>query len=187
MPKKIAFAILFAFIFCVISSAQEDTGKRPSPPAQARCEFADGKTITVNYSSPRARGRKVFGELVPYGEVWRTGANEATTFLTNENLTTVKGTNIPPGSYTVFTVPNSNTWTLIINKRTGQWGIPYSYESEELARVPMSVTKLSSPAENFTISFDHVGGSCTMRMGWETTQASLEFVERNTDMPLERQ
>jgi hypothetical protein len=187
MPKKIAFAILFAFIFCVISSAQEDTGKRPSPPAQARCEFADGKTITVNYSSPRARGRKVFGELVPYGEVWRTGANEATTFLTNENLTTVKGTNIPPGSYTVFTVPNSNTWTLIINKRTGQWGIPYSYESEELARVPMSVTKLSSPVENFTISFDHIGGSCTMRMGWETTQASLEFVERNTDMPLERQ
>ena len=187
MPKKIAFAILFAFIFCVISSAQEDTGKRPSPPAQARCEFADGKTITVNYSSPRARGRKVFGELVPYGEVWRTGANEATTFLTNENLTTVKGTNIPPGSYTVFTVPNSNTWTLIINKRTGQWGIPYSYESEELARVPMSVTKLSSPVENFTISFDHIGGSCTMRMGWETTQAALEFVERNTDMPLERQ
>src|ERR1700691_5160331 len=98
MPKKIAFTILLAFIFCIISSAQEDKNKRPSPPAQARCEFADGKTITVNCSSPRTRGRKVFGELVPYGAVWRTGANKATTFLTNENLTTVKGTNIPPGS-----------------------------------------------------------------------------------------
>ena len=187
MPKKTAFAIMFAFTFCIISSAQEDKNKRPSPPAQARCEFSDGKTITVNYSSPRARGRKVFGELVPYGAVWRTGANEATTFLTNENLTTVKGTNISPGSYTIFTIPTSNTWTLIINRHTGQWGIPYTYESEELARVPMSVTKLSSPVESFTISFDPTGGGCTMRIGWETTQASLEFAERNTDMPLERQ
>jgi hypothetical protein len=187
MPKKTAFAIAFAIIFCITSSAQEDKNKRPSPPAQARCEFADGKTITVNYSSPRARGRKVFGELVPYGAVWRTGANEATTFLTNENLTTVKGTNIPPGSYTIFTVPAANAWTLIINRHTGQPGMPYTYESEELARVPMSVSKLSTPVENFTISFDPMGGSCTLRLAWETTQASVEFAERNTDTPLKPQ
>lgn len=187
MLKKTAFAILFLLIFCIISSAQEDKSKRPSPPAQARCEFSDGKTITIDYSSPRVRGRKIFGGLVPYGEVWRTGANEATRFVTNESLTTVKGTNIPPGSYTIFTVPTSGTWTLIINKHTGQWGIPYSYRSEELARVPMSVTKLSSPVENFTISFDHVGGSCTIRMDWETTRASLEFAERNTDLPIVEQ
>ena len=184
MLKKTAFAILFVFTFCIISSAQEDKGKRPSPPAQAQCKFSDGKTITVDYSSPRMRGRKIFGELVPYGEVWRTGANEATTFVTNEDLITVKGTNIPRGSYTIFTVPTPDTWTLIINKNTGEDGMPYKYESEELARVPMSVTKLSSPVEDFTISFDHTGGSCTMRMGWENTQATLEFAEKNTDLPV---
>ena len=137
----------------------------------------------MDYSSPRIRGRKVFGALVPYEKVWRTGANEATTFVTDENLNTVEGTNIPAGSYTIFTVPNPDAWTLIINKHTKEWGIPYKYESEELARVPMSVTRLSSPVENFTISFDSTGGTCTMCMSWENTQASIDFTEMNTDLP----
>jgi hypothetical protein len=121
---------------------------------------------------------------VPYGEVWRTGANEATTFVTNENLLMVKGSNVPAGSYTIFTVPDPDKWTLIINKHIGESGTPYKYESEELARVPMSVTKLPSPVENFTISFDHTGGSCTMRISWENTQASLEFTQKNADLPV---
>ena len=183
MLKKTAFAILLVAAACVTSYAQQGESKRPSPAAQAQCKFSGGKTITVDYSSPRMRGRKVFGELVPYGEVWRTGANEATAFVTNEDLVTVKGTNISAGSYTIFTVPNPDEWTVIINKHTGEWGIPYKYESEELARVPMSVTRLSSPIENFTISFDPTGGSCTMRMSWENTQASIEFAQKNTDVP----
>jgi hypothetical protein len=183
MLKKKAFAFLFVLATCVISCAQQDGSKRPSAAARAQCKFSGGKTITVDYSSPRMRGRKVFGELVPYGEVWRTGANEATTFVTNEDLVTVKGTNISAGSYTIFTVPNPDEWTVIINKHTGEWGIPYKYEAEELARVPMSVTRLSSPIENFTISFDPTGGSCTMRMSWENTQASIEFAQKNTDVP----
>jgi len=186
MRKKTAFTILLVLTACIISSAQQDKSKRPSPPAHAQCEFSDGKTITVDYSSPRMKDRKIFGELVPYGEVWRTGANEATTFVTNESLITAKGTNIPAGSYTIFTVPNSDQWTLIINKHTGESGTPYKYESEELARVPMSVTKLPSALENFTISFDHTGGSCMMRVAWENTQASVEFSEKNTDMPVQR-
>lgn len=185
MLRKTAFAILLVVATRVISCAQQDESKRPSPAAQAQCKFSDGKTITVDYSSPRVRGRKIFGGLVPYGEVWRTGANQATTFATNENLITVKGTNMPAGSYTIFTVPDPDKWTLIINKHTGEAGIPYKYESEELARVPMSVTKLPSPVENFTIAFDHTGGSCTMLMSWENTQASLEFTEKNTDVPVE--
>jgi len=184
MLKKIAFAILFVLTIYSISCAQQDESKRPSPSAQAQCEFSSGKTITLNYSSPRMRGRKIFGELVPYGKVWRTGANEATTFVTNENLITVKGPNIPAGSYTIFTVPNPDKWTLIINKHTGESGIPYKYEAEEQARVPASVTKLSSPVENFTISFDHTGGSCTMRMSWENTQASVEFTEKNAGIAI---
>ena len=183
MSKRTAFAIVLVVGACVASYAQQDESKRPSPPAKAQCKLSGGNTITVDYSSPRMRGRKVFGALVPYGKVWRTGANEATTFVTDENLNTVEGTNIPAGSYTIFTVPNPDAWTLIINKHTKEWGIPYKYESEELARVPMSVTRLSSPVENFTISFDSTGGTCTMCMSWENTQASIDFTEMNTDLP----
>jgi hypothetical protein len=190
LVRVLAFAVLL-----VVQAAAQDVSKafpvpqegksnRPSPPAQAQCKFSGGKTITVDYSSPRMRGRRIFGSLVPYGEVWRTGANEATTFVTDENLITVNGTSVPAGSYTIFTVPNQDKWTLIINKHTGQSGMPYKYESEELARVPMSVTKLSSPVENFTISFDHTGASCMMHMNWENTQASLEFTQKNTDLPV---
>src|SRR5206468_358854 len=78
----------------------------------------------VDYSSPRAKGRKIFGGLVPYGEVWRAGANEATTFVTTADLM-VGGSHVPAGSYTIFTIPNQDKWTLIISKKTGEWGIPY--------------------------------------------------------------
>ena len=179
--KRTVLAIFFTMTFCLFAAAQQDKGQRPSPPAKADCKFSDGKTITVDYSSPRMKGRKIFGDLVPYGQVWRAGANEATTFVTTANLTTVK-TNVPAGSYTLFTVPESGKWTLIINKHTGEWGVPYKYESEELARVPMTVSKTSAPVENFTISFDHTGGSCTLQLSWENTQASVEFTEKNGDM-----
>jgi hypothetical protein len=154
-----------------------DKSKRPSPPAQAKCSLPDGKTITVDYSSPRAKGRKIFGGLVPYNEVWRTGANEATTFVTTANLS-VEGKDVPAGNYTIFTVPAQDSWTLIINKKTGEWGIPYKYQSDELARVPMQVSKTSAPVENFTINFDQSGGGCTLQLSWENTMASAKFTEK---------
>jgi hypothetical protein len=184
MLKRTLFIAALTLVCTIFAAAQQDKSQRPSPPAQAQCKFADGKTITVDYSSPRAKGRKIFGGLVPYGEVWRTGANEATTFVVDENLAAAKGTNIPAGSYTIFTVPTADKWTLIISKHSGEWGIPYKYESEELARVPMSVSKTSAPVENFTIAFEQTGGGCTMHLSWETTQASVEFREKNTDVPL---
>jgi hypothetical protein len=184
MLKRTIFIAALTLVCTTFAAAQEDKSKRPSPPAQAQCKFSDGKTITVDYSSPRAKGRKIFGGLVPYGEVWRTGANDATTFVVNENLAAAKGTNVPAGSYTIFTVPTADKWTLIISKHTGEWGIPYKYESEELARVPMSVSKTPAPVENFTISFDQTGGGCTMQLSWENTQASVEFTEKNADVPV---
>src|SRR6266568_4832906 len=177
MLRPIFLVCLFAVVICSASLAQENKSQRPSPAAQAQCKFSDGKTITVDYSSPRAKGRKIFGELVPYGEVWRTGANEATTFVTDANLK-VEGKDVPAGSYTIFTVPAADKWTLIVNKKTGEWGIPYKYESEELARVPMMLSKTPSPVENFTISFDQAGGSCTLQLSWESTQASIKFSEK---------
>lgn len=175
--KKIAVVILFALTVCLISSAQQDKSKRPSPPEQAQCKFSDGKTITVDYSSPRMKGRKIFGELVPYGQVWRTGANEATTFVTAAPVT-ADGRDIPAGSYTIFTLPEQNKWTLIVSKHTGEWGIPYKYESEEVARIPMSVSQTSAPVENFGIAFDQGGSTCTMKLSWEQTQASVQFSEK---------
>jgi hypothetical protein len=158
-------------------SMPEDKGKRPSPPASAECKFSDGKTVKIAYSSPRAKGRKIFGTagekaLVPYGEVWRTGANEATTFVTGANVM-VGGKAVPAGSYTIFTVPNANEWWLVISKKTGEWGTDYAGEKEDLARVPMTVSKTSAPVENFTIAFDHDGTKCTLNIEWESTRASV--------------
>jgi Protein of unknown function (DUF2911) len=154
-----------------------DKSKRASPAAHAEFQFSDGKTVIVDYSSPRAKGRKIFGGLVPFGQVWRAGANEATTFVLNTDLT-VGGKLVPAGSYTIFVVPEADKWTLIINKKTGEWGTPYNGEATELARIPMKVSALPSVLENFTITFDKNGNGCTMRMDWETTRASVEITEK---------
>jgi Protein of unknown function (DUF2911) len=175
MQKRFAIFTMLLLTFAMFANAQD---KKPaSPPATAQCKFSDGKSITVNYSSPRAKGRKIYGGLVPYGQVWRTGANEATTFVTDTGLT-VAGKDVPAGSYTIFTVPNENKWSLIINKKTGEWGIPYKYESDELGRVDMDVSKTSAPVENFTISFHEMGNGCHMYMDWENTRATVELTEK---------
>jgi hypothetical protein len=181
------FALIAASLFAVatLASAQmgmsQDKSKRPSPPASTGCTFSDGKMIKVDYSSPRVKGRKIFGAasekaLVPYGEIWRTGANEATTFVSDTNLT-VGGKAVPAGSYTIFTIPKADKWTLIINKKNAEWGIPYKYEADELARVDMQVSKTASPVENFTIAFDPAGSKCTLRLEWENTRASVDITK----------
>ncbi len=177
--KKLIFVPVALLAIATVASAQmgHDKSKRPSPPASATCKFSNGKTVKIDYSSPRAKGRKVFGGLVPYGEVWRTGANEATTFVTDVTVN-VGGKDVPAGSYTIFTVPEADKWTLIINKKTGEWGIPYKYESDELTRVPMSVSRMSAPVEDFTIAFEQAGGKCTLRMEWENTSAKVEIAEK---------
>jgi len=157
-------------------SAQADKAARPSPAAKATCTLADGKTITVDYSSPRAKGRKIYGGLVPYGEVWRTGANEATTFVTTADVM-VGGTHVPAGSYTVFTIPNKDKWTLVISKKTGEWGTNYPGPENDLARIEMKVSALPAAAENFTIAFDKTSGGCALRMDWETTRASVDIAK----------
>src|SRR5580658_6509672 len=139
---RLCSAILLSVsVLALGGSAQQDKSQRPSPPAQAVFHFVDGKTVTVDYSSPRANGRKIFGELVPYGQVWRAGANEATTFVTPVDLS-VGGKDVPAGDYTIFTIPEQNKWTLIISKKTGEWGIPYPGAGSDLLRVDMKAGKL---------------------------------------------
>jgi hypothetical protein len=148
-----------------------------SPPAKAACKFADGKTISVAYSSPRMRGRRIFGDLVPFGEVWRTGADNATSFVTNTDLI-VGGKNVPAGGYTLFTLPTQSKWTLIVSKQTGEFGIPYPGEKFDFARMEMKLSKLPSPLENFTISFNQAGANCVLKLDWETTRASVDISEK---------
>ena len=138
--------------------------------------------VKIDYSSPRAKGRKIFGTaaeqaLVPYGEVWRTGANEATTLETDANVK-VGGKPVPAGKYTIFTIPKPDEWMLVISKKTGEWGTDYPGEKEDLARVPMTGSKTSGPVENFTIAFDQGGSKCTLRMEWADTRASVEISEK---------
>jgi hypothetical protein len=180
MLKRTVLIAFFVAVVTALACAQmkmKGEENRPSPAAHAQCRFADGKNIAVDYSSPRAKGRKIFGGLVPYGEVWRTGANEATTFVTTTELN-IGGKDVPVGDYTIFTVPSQSKWTLIINKKTGEWGIPYSYESDELGRADMKVSPTPAAVENFTISFDANGSSCMMNLSWENTQASIEIREK---------
>jgi Protein of unknown function (DUF2911) len=183
--RKFALIAVSLFAIATLASAQmnmsDDKSKRPSPPASAACKFSDGKTIKIDYSSPRAKGRKIFGEasekaLVPYGQIWRTGANDATTFVTDTNLN-VGGKAVPAGSYTIFTVPKADAWSLAISKKTGEWGTDYPGEKEDLVRVPMTVSKTSAPVENFTIAFDQDGSKCTLRMEWENTRASVDITK----------
>jgi len=183
MRKRIVCCALFILVAATLATTaltrQQDKSKRPSPPEKAMCTLPSGKTITTDYSSPRMKGRKIFAEdgLVPFGKVWRAGANEATTFVTTADLT-IEGKEIPAGSYTLFTVPEADKWTLVISKKTGEWGIPYPGEQFDFARVPMKVSKLPSPVEDFTISYAKEMGGCALRMDWETTRASVMIHEK---------
>src|SRR6202166_4673604 len=166
--------LLSASVLAPCTFGQQDKSQRPSPAAHVEFNFADGKTITMDYSSPEAKGRKIFGGLVPYGQIWRAGANEATTFVVGSDVT-VGGKPVPAGKYTIFTVPGEDKWTLVISKKTGEWGTAYPGPDNDLARIDMKVSKTSAPVENFTIAFDQSGNGCTLRMEWENTRASVDI------------
>jgi hypothetical protein len=111
---------LAGLMICSLLWAQEDKSQRPSPPATASGKVG-GATITIDYSSPSVKGRKIFGGLLPYGTVWRAGANEATQFQTDKDIK-VEGKSLPAGKYTLFATPGEKEWTVIFNSETGQWG-----------------------------------------------------------------
>ena len=182
--KKLSFvcAVMVLGTICfpgsISSGAAPQDGEHVlSPPAKTSCTFDDGKTISMNYSSPRRKGRRIYGGLVPGGEVWRIGANEATTFVTNANVT-VDGKTVPAGSYTLFAVPAPTKWTLIVSKKTGEWGIPYPGEEFDFLRAGMMVSKLPARLENLAVHLDRTGAACSLRVDWENTRASVAISEQ---------
>jgi hypothetical protein len=151
------------------ATAANDYGKKlPSPPAKASVTLND-KLITIDYNTPSMRGRKIFGGLVPYGKVWRTGANPATTLKTEANLK-IGDLTVPAGTYTIYSVPSETQWQLIINKQTGQWGTVYN-QDQDLGRTPMQKGPTpSAPVERFAIKFENTKGKKTeLHLIWENT------------------
>jgi hypothetical protein len=151
------------------AAAGADAAQPPASPRDTARGTVAGVDVMVDYGRPSKRGRTIFAAdgLVPYGRVWRTGANEATTLVTSGPLT-IGGTQVPAGTYTLYTVPDASAWQLVINRQTGQWGTEYD-QGQDLARVPMQVTTLAAPVEQFEIAVEN--GALVLR--WDTTQASV--------------
>lgn len=178
MQKRfVVLGISCLVVAVAVAAAMRPQNPPASPPAKASCDLGAGKSITVDYSSPRAKGRKIYDGLVPYGKVWRAGANAATTFVTTADLK-VGGTDVPAGNYTLFAIPEADKWTLVISKKTGEWGTAYPGPSEDLARIPMKVSATSGPVENFTIAFDKGGSGCVLHLDWENTRASVDVAKK---------
>lgn len=142
---------VLAFIAMFFSSlvwAQQDKSKRPSPPATASGKV-NGATITIDYSSPAVKGRKIWGDLVPYNKVWRTGANEATLFETDKDIK-VEGKLLHAGKYSLYTIPGEKEWVFIFNSQTGQWGVTQQEETTDDAKKDvLKVTVKSQKSASF--------------------------------------
>lgn len=137
-------------------------------------DFGLGK-ITLTYSRPNVRGRKIFGGIQPYGEVWRTGANWATTITFSEE-TTVEGNKVPAGTYSLFTIPGEKEWTVILNNTVKQWGA-YTYkESEDLVRFKVPSIALKEKRETFTVAFANVTTkNCELYLLWDYTAIAIKM------------
>jgi hypothetical protein len=138
-----------------------------SPAATASVTVAGG-TIDIRYNSPQMRGRKIMGGLVPYGKVWRTGANPATTLITSVPLK-FGSLLVPAGTHTLYSLPSADTWQLILNNQTGQWGLTYN-QSMDLGRIPMRSKPMAAPQEGMSLSFENTTPTSTeLHIRWETT------------------
>lgn len=168
---KVSTLAILALIFVAhTATAQKDKSKRPSPPDQVSAKIGDA-TVTIDYSQPSKKGREVFGgELVPYGKVWRTGANEAAWIEVSADVK-VQGKTLKKGKYGLFTIPTEKEWTIVFNKTWDQWGA-YNYsESDDVLRVKAKVST-TPETEKFTITIDDSG---LVTMAWDTTKAEFKI------------
>jgi len=133
-----------------------------------------GATIEVNYGRPYMKGRLVVGGLIPYDQVWRTGANEATSLVTSKMLM-IGNLMVPAGKYTIYTLAGKSGWKLIINKQTGQWGTEYKPEMD-LGRVDLKLETLPEAVEQFTIKIVPTGTAGILRLEWDKTAAFVSFM-----------
>ena len=174
MKKMIRPFLFFTFVACSIAPdlfAQEALKPRPSPLEMVTMKYEDAY-IKITYGRPHKRGREIFGELLPYGEVWRTGANEATEITITRPIK-LGGQSVRPGTYTIFTIPNKDHWTIILNSELGQWGA-YNYNSKlDVVRFDVPVSQTDDVFEPFTIEFAQKAQSAELIMMWDQTQVTI--------------
>ncbi|HLK48032.1 MAG TPA: DUF2911 domain-containing protein [Bryobacteraceae bacterium] len=162
-----------ALLLAAVAAPLFGQGRLLSPPMSTSVTIS-GKKLQVDYGAPSMRGRKVMGGLVPYGEVWCAGANDATTLITEADLD-IAGLKVPKGSYTLWTIPEKTDWTLIVNKQTGQWHTEYN-QRWDLGRVKISVKPVATPVERFRIELAQNGpNKGTLSLIWEMTEAWAPF------------
>lgn len=174
---KFWLAILSVLSFYSLT-AQDALPSRPSPTAITAARYKD-TYVKITYCQPHKRGREVFGKLVPYGEVWRTGANEATEITLTRDIF-INGTLLAAGTYSIFTIPGAEKWTIIINKDVGLWGA-YNYNiKQDVLRFDIPVIQLGNEAfEAFTIQFDQRNNVADLLLLWDKTKISIpiQFIE----------
>jgi hypothetical protein len=178
--KQTLSVIALSSVALTIAFAQE---KRVSPTQTAKATI-DGADISISYGAPYTKDpktgapRKIWGGLVPYGKVWRTGANEATTLTTSKSLQFGSLT-VPAGTYTIFTQPEESGGKLIFNKQTGQWGTKYD-ASQDFGRVDMTKKDIASPVDQFNIVVEQTpGGGGMIHLRWEKTELSAAFTVKS--------
>jgi tetratricopeptide (TPR) repeat protein len=171
MIKKLTLAVMLgAFTLC--SFAQQLNTPQPSPTQEVKQNFGLSK-IELSYSRPAMKGRKIFGDLVPYGKVWRTGANQATT-LTFGDEVTIGGTKIPAGKYGLLTIPDAGEWTVIITKQTDVTSPAAYKQDQDVVRVKAKPVELGFQVESFTILIgDVTGNSCNLQLVWDNLAVAL--------------
>lgn len=169
--KKIALAVPGIFFFILITTAQVRM-PQPSPTQTIKQDFGLG-TIEIVYSRPGAKGRKVYGDLVPYGKLWRTGANAATSIHFSDMIE-LNGKRIDSGSYVLYTVPNYDSWDIILNAGIKNWGTENYKESDDIIRFKAEPAKMKTKLETFTMQFANVKPeSCELQLMWEKTLVSI--------------
>lgn len=175
--KRILFFILFAAA-ANLTQAQDLKTPALSPTAKITNDFSTS-SIEISYSRPSLRGRKIFGELVPYGKVWRTGANGATKIKIGEDVK-IGGKPIKAGEYALYTIPGTWEWEVIINKGTGNWGA-YGYDtSGDVARFKVKSEKMQMPVQTYTIDLANFTlNSCDIFIAWEKTMIMIPVVSDN--------
>ena len=166
--KRILFLALGLLLSVSPLSAQQQQRKSPA-------QSADGKLASVRYSSPQKRGREIYGTLVPYGKVWRTGA-DSTTYVTLKRAVKVGNTTLPAGSYSFFTIPGESEWTIIFNKAPRAWG-SYSYdEKQDAARITVKPSQTEAVTEGLTYSFKPAGNGEHMVITWDKTSVEVPLM-----------
>lgn len=170
---------MFFCLFSFSSNAQDFSDLDKSPMDVSIIRNSDNSPMArVIYSRPKMRDREIFGALVPFGEVWRTGANEATELRIYQDMT-IGGQTIPAGTYTLYTIPEKTEWTIILNKAQNQWGA-YEYDAnKDLLRIKAPARKAAAPIEDFSIAFQPIENGTNLLMGWENTyiEVPLKNVE----------